>query len=79
MPIAGSYRTLRASKRSADNRIPIRSVRLAAVVFAPCGFVCVLMEQMAADPVMLTDLGTAQSREIRLGLVPLAPSSALYS
>ena len=56
-PIPG----FRASKRGTDNRIPIRAVRLAAVVFAPRRFICVLMEQGTADAMMLADLGAAQS------------------
>jgi hypothetical protein len=31
------------------------------------------MEQVAADPVMLADLGPAQAREVRLGLIYVRP------
>ena len=64
MPVAGPYRSLRAGQRRADNRIPVRAVRLAAVVLPPCSFVRILVEQVAADPMVLADLGPAQSREI---------------
>ena len=50
MPVAGPNWALRASKRGTDNRIPIRAVRLAAVILTPSGFICILMKQGAADP-----------------------------
>ena len=59
MPVAGPYRTFATRERGADDRIPIRAVRLAAVVLPPSCFVRVLMEQVTADPVMLADFGAA--------------------
>ena len=57
VPIAAPNETLRARERGTDNRIPIRPVRLAAVVLAPCCFVRVLVEKVTADSVMLANLG----------------------
>jgi hypothetical protein len=80
VPIAGPNRALPASKRGTDDRIPIRAVRLAAVVFAPRCFVCVLIEKMAADPMVLADFGAPQSREkYDSAWFTFAPSSALFS
>jgi hypothetical protein len=36
MPVTGPYRTFATSERSADDRIPVRAVRLAAVVHRKC-------------------------------------------
>jgi hypothetical protein len=69
VPVTGPYRTLRVGQRSADHRVPIRAIRLAAVVLPPCCFVCVLVEQVTANPMMLADFCPAQPREIRLGLI----------
>jgi hypothetical protein len=56
-PIPG----FRASKRGTDNRIPIRAVRFAAIVLTPSCFIRILMKQVTTDPMMLADLGAAQS------------------
>jgi hypothetical protein len=69
VPIAGPNQTFRASKCGANDRVPIRAVRLAPIILAPCRFICVLKEQVTADPMMLADLRAAEPREIRLGLI----------
>jgi len=73
VPVAGPYRALRTSQRSADDRIPVRAVRLAAVILAPRRFVCVLMEKVTANPVMLADFGAAQEAEIAFRLIDVRP------
>jgi hypothetical protein len=73
MPVTGPYRTFATSERSADDRIPVRAVRLAAVILPPSRFVRVLMEEIAADSMMLADLGAAQPRKVRLGLIHVRP------
>lgn len=65
-PLCGS--SLQHSGNAGD-RIPVRAIQLAAVILTPCRFVSVLMEQVAADPIILADFRAAEPREIRLGLV----------
>jgi hypothetical protein len=55
-------------QRRAGNVHELRPGRLAAVVLAPSHLARVLV-QVDADPVVLADLGPAQPREERLGLV----------
>lgn len=55
-------------QRGAGDVHELRAGGFAAVVFAPSHLARILV-QVNADPVVLTDLGPAQPREERLGLV----------
>ena len=55
----GVLRTATGEPLSADDGIPIRAVRFAAIILAPCCFVCVLIKKVAADAMMLADFGAA--------------------
>ena len=69
MPIASPAGALRMRQRGSGDERPVRAVRLPAVVFPPRTFVRVGVEMPAAYPMMNTELGTAQPREERFGLV----------
>ena len=66
MPVSGPIRALRMRERGSGDQIPMRPIRLAAMVFAPCHFVRVGMKLMAADPMMNAGFGSAELAGILL-------------
>ena len=68
LPVPRPLPADRMPQRRAGDVHELRPGRLAAVILAPSHFACVLV-QMDADPVVLADLGPAQPREERLGLI----------
>ena len=57
------------AERRARHAPPVQAVRLAAAIFAPRHLVCVLIEVLAAYPVMDAVLRAAKPAEKALGLV----------
>ncbi len=55
--------------RSGNHRREQRAVRLTAVVLTPCHLTGILMQVLPADPVMLAELGTAQTGEVAFRLI----------
>ena len=75
MPVASPNLALGMRQGGGGDQVPMRAVRLPAMVLPPRHFVRVGLEAMAADPVMNPELGTAEPAEIRLG--PIGRSAVL--
>src|SRR5947209_10054085 len=77
MPVASPPLAFGIAESGGGDPFPLSAVRDAAVVLAPCHLVGVSLQQMTADPMMNSELGTPETGEIGLGLVGAAAFLAL--
>ena len=71
MPVASPYPALGLRQSGVGDELPVSPVRFPPIIFAPRRRV--LIEKMTAYPMMLTDFGAVQPREVRLRLIDVHP------
>jgi hypothetical protein len=73
LPVTAPDLRFRMVQRRARYAAPMQPVRLAPAILAPCHLVCVLIEVLAAYPMMDAVLGPAQAAEPTFRVVSAGP------